>query len=73
MMEPEYINVDKFDGDYAGYEICALFGKQLVMRKEPEFMRQIATNIPSAGLNADNYDKSDGEYMKFMNALTNTS
>ncbi len=73
MMEPEYINVDKFDGDYAGYEICALFGKQLVMREEPKFMEQIATNISSAGLNADDYDNSPGDYKKFMNALIGTS
>lgn len=74
MMEPEYINVDKFDGDYAGYEICALFGKQLVMRKEPEFMAKIASMITTdPPLDANNYKESARDYKRFMKALTSTS
>ena len=39
LSDPEYINFKNFESTpYAWYEVCVLFGNQLVMRKESAFM-----------------------------------
>ncbi len=65
----EYRNSDKFKGDakYEWYEVCVLFGNQLVMRKEDEFMAEIETKTKISS----NYKASAAGYKTTMDALLN--
>ncbi len=75
--DPQFNNFDNFKDDpiYAWYEVCVLFGNQLVMRKEKEFMDVLYTKI------CDNLDVCIEEYWEgkwsvelykqYMTALTN--
>lgn len=70
----EYINTPVFAGDpdYEWYEVCALFGNQLVMWKEDEFIQKIPIYQSWATTARPSYN-NDWDYKVYMNTLTNTS